>query len=139
MVFAVFAALFKHSVLYRAFGFTKTKPVLMGLLIIFQYVLSPYFEVRKKSKFIFDEKILFLIYFKKVFSFALTALSRRFEFQADHFAVKLNHGDPLGRALKKLEIDNMTYPFSDFLYAKYHFSHPTLLERLKAIETMKQN
>ncbi len=53
--------------------------------------------------------------------------------------MKLNHGDPLGRALKKLEIDNMTYPFSDFLYAKYHFSHPTLLERLKAIETMKQN
>jgi len=80
---------------------------------------------------------LFLL--KKVFSFALTALSRRFEFQADHFAVKLHHGEPLGRALKKLEIDNMTYPFSDFLYAKYHYSHPTLLERLKAIKSTKQN
>ncbi len=77
--------------------------------------------------------------FTKIFSFALTVLSRRFEFQADRFAVKLDHGDPLGRALKKLEIDNMTYPFSDFLYAKYHYSHPTLLERLKAIETTKQN
>jgi len=118
LVFAIFAALFKRPVLYQAFGFTKTQPILMGLLIIFQYVLSPYFEL---------------------FSFALTALSRRFEFQADSYAVKLNHGDPLGRALKKLEIDNMTYPFSDFLYAKYHYSHPTLLERLKAIEIMKQN
>ena len=69
----------------------------------------------------------------------MTVLSRRFEFQADSFAVKLNHGDPLKRALKKLEIDNMTYPFSDFLYAKYHYSHPTLLERLKAVEKMKRN
>ena len=46
LVFAVFAALFKRTVLYKAFGFTRTQPVLMGLLIIFQYVLSPYFEVR---------------------------------------------------------------------------------------------
>jgi STE24 endopeptidase len=139
LVFAIFAALFKRSVLYQAFGFNKIQPILIGLLIIFQYVLSPYFEV-KKIKFILDLKpFFFLFIFQQVFSFALTALSRRFEFQADNFAVKLNHGDPLGRALKKLEMDNMSYPFSDFLYAKYHYSHPTLLERLKAIETMKQN
>ena len=79
------------------------------------------------------------LFFSKVFSFALTALSRRFEFQADHFAVKFHHGEPLGRALKKLELDNRSYPFSDFLYAKYHYSHPTLLERLKAIKSMKEN
>ncbi|CAF0811135.1 unnamed protein product [Rotaria sp. Silwood1] len=115
-VFAIFAALFKRSILYQAFGFTTIQPILLGLLIIFQYVLLPYFEI---------------------FSFALTVLSRRFEFQADHYAVKHHHGDSLGRALKKLEIDNMAYPFSDFLYAKYHYSHPTLLERLKAIKAMK--
>ena len=46
MVFAAFAALFKRPILYQAFGFTQTRPILMGLLIIFQYVLSPYFEVR---------------------------------------------------------------------------------------------
>ncbi|CAF0822142.1 unnamed protein product [Rotaria sordida] len=118
LVFSIFAALFKRTVLYEAFGFSATHPILIGLLIIFQFVLSPYFEV---------------------FSFALTALSRRFEFQADHFAVKLGHGDQLGRALKKLELDNMTYPFSDKLYATYHYSHPTLLERLKAVKSMKQD
>ncbi|CAF4511459.1 unnamed protein product [Rotaria socialis] len=117
LVFSIFAALFKRTILYEAFAFTQTRPILIGLLIIFQYVLSPYFEV---------------------FSFALTALSRRFEFQADHFAVKLGHGDQLGRALKKLEKDNMSYPFSDKLYATYHYSHPTLLERLKAVKSMKQ-
>ncbi len=69
----------------------------------------------------------------------MTVLTRRFEFQADHFAVKLDHGEPLKRALKKLEMDNMSYPFSDFLYAKYHYSHPTLLERLKAIQSNKKD
>ncbi|CAF1356871.1 unnamed protein product [Adineta ricciae] len=118
LVFAIFAALFKRQVLYQAFGFNDAQPILMGLFIIFQFVLSPYSEL---------------------FSFALTVLSRRFEFQADDFAVKLKHGEPLGRALKKLEIDNMSYPFSDFLYAKYHYSHPTLLERLKAIKSKKSN
>ncbi|CAF2619588.1 unnamed protein product [Rotaria sp. Silwood2] len=118
VVFSIFAALFKRTVLYEAFDFPETHPILIGLLIIFQYVLSPYFEV---------------------FSFALTALSRRFEFQADHFAVRLGHGDQLSRALKKLELDNMTYPFSDKLYATYHYSHPTLLERLKAVKSTKQN
>ncbi|CAF4543706.1 unnamed protein product, partial [Didymodactylos carnosus] len=44
-VFVVFAALFKRSVLYRSFGFEESCPILIGLLIIFQYVLSPYFEV----------------------------------------------------------------------------------------------
>jgi hypothetical protein len=48
LVFAIFAALFKRNVLYEAFGFNKTHPILMGFLIIFQFVLSPYFEVRKK-------------------------------------------------------------------------------------------
>ncbi|CAF1076797.1 unnamed protein product, partial [Didymodactylos carnosus] len=113
LVFAVFAALFKRSVLYRAFGFEKSHPILIGLLIILQYVLSPYFEL---------------------FSFCMTALSRRFEFQADHFASKLGQVTPLCSALKKLEKDNLSYPYSDPLYAMYHYSHPILLERLKALK-----
>ncbi|CAF0730097.1 unnamed protein product [Adineta steineri] len=118
LLFVIFAALFKRPGLYAAFGFTQTRPILIGLLIIFQYVLTFYSEV---------------------FQFALTVLSRRFEFQADNFAVKLNHGEPLGRALIKLQMDNMTYPYSDYLYATYHYSHPTVLERMKAIKTIKQN
>jgi len=53
LVFSIFAALFKRSGLYQAFGFTKTQPILMGLLIIFQFVLSPYFEVKNKTFFFF--------------------------------------------------------------------------------------
>lgn len=136
MIFAIFAALFKRQVLYEAFGFTDAQPILMGLFIIFQFVLSPYSEVRRMTIDFLYNKVYFTF---QIFSFALTVLSRRFEFQADDFAVKLKHGEPLGRALKKLEIDNMSYPFSDFLYAKYHYSHPTLLERLKAIKSKKTN
>ncbi|UJR23594.1 hypothetical protein I4U23_026583 [Adineta vaga] len=118
LIFTIFAALSKRTGLYDAFGFTHIRPILIGLLVIFQYVLSPY---------------------SAILSLALTVLSRRFEFQADHFAFKLAHGEPLSRALKKLEMDNMTYPYSDYLYAKYHYSHPTVLERLKAIKSTKQD
>ncbi|CAF0792174.1 unnamed protein product [Adineta ricciae] len=118
VIFIIFALLFKRVGLYDAFGFTQTQPIIIGLLIIFQYVLSPY---------------------SAVLSLCLTVLSRRFEFQADNFALKLAHGDPLSRALKKLEMDNMTYPYSDYLFAKYHYSHPTVLERLKALKPKKQD
>lgn len=69
----------------------------------------------------------------------MTVLSRRFEFQADDFAVKMDHSEPLCRALKKLEVDNMSYPYSDYLYSKYHHSHPTLLERLHTIRGKKRD
>jgi hypothetical protein len=55
-VFSIFAALFKRSVLYQAFGFTKTQPILMGLLITFQYILLPYFEVKIKENFVLNIK-----------------------------------------------------------------------------------
>jgi len=49
LIFALFAALFKRTILYEAFGFTHSQPILIGLLIIFQYVLSPYSEVIRTS------------------------------------------------------------------------------------------
>ena len=140
MIFIIFALLFKRVGLYDAFGFTQSQPIIIGLLIIFQYVLSPYSAVShtKQTIRLFWGKVLFCS-FRKVLSLCLTVLSRRFEFQADNFALNLAHGDPLSRALKKLEMDNMTYPYSDYLFAKYHYSHPTVLERLKALKSKKQD
>jgi len=43
--FLIFSMLMKQQVLYDAFGFTS-QPTIVGLTIIFQYILSPYNEVR---------------------------------------------------------------------------------------------
>jgi STE24 endopeptidase len=113
LCFFVFAALMKKAVLYSAFGFS-TQPTLIGLIIIFQFIFAPYNEV---------------------LSFIITHITRRFEFQADAFASKMEYGGLLSSALIKLNEDNLSFPLSDWLYSAWHFSHPPLLDRLKALKS----
>ena len=42
LMFAFFAYLYKMDTLYRAFGFFESKPVLIGLIIILQFIMAPY-------------------------------------------------------------------------------------------------
>jgi STE24 endopeptidase len=61
-------------------------------------------------------------------------LSRAHEYAADQFAVRSLDAAPLATALKKLSVQNLSnltpHPFFVFL----HYSHPPILERLKAIQ-----
>lgn len=59
---------------------------------------------------------------------------RRFEFQADAFAVRLQHGKELRAALLRLEEENKSSMNVDPWFSAYHYSHPPLVERLKAID-----
>ena len=65
----------------------------------------------------------------------LQSLSRRHEYEADRFAVQTapDQGKALAIALKKLSIDNLAnlqpHPFYVFL----NYSHPPVLQRIKAI------
>ncbi|KZS95315.1 hypothetical protein SISNIDRAFT_548650 [Sistotremastrum niveocremeum HHB9708] len=82
-----------------------------------------------------------------VISFGMNAISRYYEWQADEFAAQLpsrlkskgfdekdDMGERLGRALKTLHIKNLSTVWVDWLYSAYHNSHPTLMERLKALK-----
>lgn len=114
LMFAVFAYMFKTPTLYLAVGFPKgLQPVLVGLQVVVHYVMMPY---------------------NTLLSFLLTCLSRRFEFQADEFAIHLGKADPLQRALIQLNKDNLGFPIYDELYSAWHHSHPPLLERIAALE-----
>lgn len=57
----------------------------------------------------------------------------RYEFQADGFAVSMKHAPHLTEALKILDKENKSDFVVDSLYSQYHYSHPPLGERLKAI------
>jgi len=63
----------------------------------------------------------------------MTMLSRRFEFQADAFAKELGFAAHLKSSLIKLNADNLGFPIADKLYSAYHYSHPPLIERLRAL------
>jgi len=62
-------------------------------------------------------------------------LSRKFEYQADAFAVQQGLGPALATALKKLSVNNLSNPYPHPLYVIFHYSHPPVLERLKRLET----
>lgn len=51
----------------------------------------------------------------------------------DAFSHSLGYSESLARALIKLQIQNLSSMDADYLYSSYHYSHPILTERLKAV------
>lgn len=63
----------------------------------------------------------------------MTIVSRRFEYQADKFAVNLGKAEPLKEALIWLMKNNLGFPVYDHWYSTWYHSHPPLLQRLDAL------
>lgn len=62
--------------------------------------------------------------------------SRRFEYEADAFArAIMGDAEPLIRALRKLTEENLSNLTPHPLYSGFYYSHPTLLERERALKT----
>jgi len=61
--------------------------------------------------------------------------SRRFEYEADAFArATMGDAQPLVQALRKLTVRNLSNLTPHPLYSGFYYSHPTLLERERALE-----
>jgi STE24 endopeptidase len=83
--------------------------------------------------------LLLILVFGGVFSFWLSPFlnfwSRRHEFQADRFASHaVGSQAPLIRALRKLTRHNLSNLTPHPLYSAFHYSHPALLERERALQ-----
>lgn len=63
------------------------------------------------------------------------AFSRRHEYQADAFAVEYSSSDHLASALKKLVRDNASCLVPDRWYARFFASHPSVVERVHALNS----
>ncbi len=81
--------------------------------------------------------ILFLI-FLPVMSFVLMPIiglvSRHNEFEADVMGAKLGGQIELASALQKLVKENKTFPLSHPVYIFFHYTHPPIVDRLKALD-----
>jgi STE24 endopeptidase len=65
-------------------------------------------------------------------------LSRLYEYQSDAYSLKLNNSaEDMKGALIKLSRKNLSNLFPHPLYVAFHYSHPPLLARLKAIDDLK--
>jgi Zn-dependent protease with chaperone function len=96
-------------------GSPSSQPIIIGFML-FQMVLEPLDTVVK---------------------FLMNKQTRKYEYQADEFAVRLDKTQELKDALIKLHVDNLSSPHNDPIYSAYHHSHPTLPERLRAMDEFK--
>lgn len=112
LMFKIFSMFYKDPSFYAAFGFTDEMPVVVGLTLLMM-ILTPYSEL---------------------LNFMSVTMSRVFEYQADNYAKKQGYAKDLKTALVKLNTSNLTFPVIDHLYSKFNHSHPTVIERLKALD-----
>lgn len=61
--------------------------------------------------------------------------SRRNEYEADAFATSFGYGESLINGLKKLSVKSLSNLNPDYLVVFVYYSHPTLLQRMNAINT----
>ena len=76
--------------------------------------------------------------FAPLFGLLVNAVSRRAEYRADRQAVTEGYADALISALKKLARENFSDLAPSPVVVKLEYSHPTLSQRIDAIEKLKQ-
>lgn len=69
---------------------------------------------------------------------AMNIFSRKNEYQADAFAAKNFDTNEMASALKKLSVTNLSNLRPHPVYVFFHYSHPTLLQRLNALQIKTQ-
>ena len=110
--FWIAGLLLRWPPLFQAFGFRGASP--HALLVLLAFCAGP-------------------------FTFFLTPLSsmwsRRHEYEADRFAVDaMGSARGMRSALLRLSRENLSNPAPHPLYSFFHYSHPTLAERIAALE-----
>lgn len=114
--FFIISLLLQFPPFFKAFGFEGSS--YHAVLILLMFCSGP-----------------FTFFLKPVFSI----LSRKYEYEADKFAVtSTGDAESMKNALISLHKDNLSNLTPHPLYSFYHYSHPTLAERIKAIEGVKQ-
>lgn len=67
----------------------------------------------------------------------MNILSRKNEYEADDYALKNYNAEALGDALKKLSVSSLSNLTPHSVYVFFYHSHPSLLQRLKALQLIK--
>ena len=139
------------AVLAHEIGHYKKKHIQVGMVLsivhtgIMFYVLSLFLrDTNLFSAFFMQEKSIYagMIFFGMLFapleffiSLGMQILSRKNEFEADNFATQfIERKESLIDALKKLSVDNLSNLTPHPLHVFLHYSHPPVMERIKAIE-----
>lgn len=116
IIFYLLKFFIDDSTIFICFGF-EHKSIFIGLYLFFVFY----------APFNFFIEIL------------LNSIVRRIEYQADKFSFELGYGDELIKALSILSEMNKSHLDPDPLYSMVNNSHPTLVERIRAINGYKND
>ncbi|KAK2954667.1 putative CAAX prenyl protease 1 like protein [Blattamonas nauphoetae] len=110
LLFFGFSVCIDTPLLYTLYGFdSNEKHAFIGILG-FMFLMSPV---------------------GSIITLLVNIFTRKFEYQADEYAAK--RGYDLGTPLVILHTENLSDLNPDPIYSWYHFSHPSLAERLEAL------
>ena len=128
---------FAHGDIYKNMAMMGT--MLFGMFAIFGNLSESLYLELGVSQSPYVVMILFLI-FMPVLGFVMMPImgmvSRHNEYEADKMGAKLSGigGEiELANALKKLVMENKSFPLSHPVYIFFHYTHPPVVERLKAL------
>ncbi len=141
------------AVLAHEMGHFKKKHILKKIiLIIFQmglmfFLLSVFISSQELfDAFFMNHKSIYagLIFFGMLYSpidffisIIMQAISRKDEYEADRFAAEtIDNKENIINALKKLSVHNLTNLCPHWLYVFFHYSHPPVMDRIKAIKKL---
>lgn len=140
-IVAVFAhefahAKYKHMVKSLPFSFLRIVIVMITLGVVLN--VNAFFTSFGfgSVNYYFAFSILSLVNWplEKLLDIVGNYISRKHEYQADAFAAKEGYGDELISSLKKLCRDSLTDLNPHPVIVKLEYSHPTLSQRIEAIE-----
>jgi STE24 endopeptidase len=141
------------AVLAHEIGHYKKKHTLTGLLLgivqtgIMLYIFSllvssPYLSQAlgvEQAKFHIGLIAFGILYspLSFIMGIGMNVISRKNEYQADAYAAQFGMANELGGALKKLSVKSLSNLTPHPLYVFFHYSHPTLLQRLTHLNKSK--
>lgn len=142
------------AVLAHEIGHYKKKHVIQGLFLsliqtgIVLFIFSLLIDSPQLSRALGVEKPNFhigLVAFGVLYSpvsfllgIFMNMLSRKNEYQADAFAAEYFKPEALASALKKLSVKNLSNLTPHPKYVFFHYSHPTLLQRLEHLKKFEK-
>lgn len=144
------------AVLAHEIGHYKKRHIVQGMVIgtvqagVLLYLLSIFLHHEGLFRAFFMEHasvyagLLFfsMLYapIEMILSIALHGLSRKNEFEADRFSAETCVRDgAMIDALKKLSVDNLSHLTPHPFFVWLNYSHPPVLERIRAIRSLQQS
>lgn len=135
------------AILGHELGHFRYKDLLVNLFISAIFIFAIFFAIGQLPQSFFDDLeieknagnlLILLILFAPVVSFwflpVVGFFSRKAEYRADNFGSNLSSKQALAEALIRLVNENKSFPSSHPVYIFFYYTHPPLLQRLKALD-----